>query len=197
MRGLHLATWLQGCYLSANAHYLGRRAISSTIFIGNLSYDTTEDELRTLLGEVDPRVRVRLGVDKATGRARGFAFAEFGDEAMAAHAIRRYDGMELRGRRLRVNDAADKPPPRAPRPPGATPVFAGPRSRAGFGGDRGPGGSPARPMYSPDYPPPEMPTDVMRFGGGGEFMHGGPPAGPNKKGGSRRNLRARKRSLRW
>ncbi len=55
-------------------------------------------------------------MDRATGKARGFAFAEFSDATKAADAIRRFDSFELRGRRLRVNDAADKPPARAPRP---------------------------------------------------------------------------------
>ena len=66
-------------------------------------------------------------MDRVTGRSRGFAFAEFSDSATAADAIRRFDSLEHRGRRLRVNDADDKPPPRAPRPPrpggGAPPCF--------------------------------------------------------------------------
>jgi RNA recognition motif-containing protein len=69
-----------------------------------------------VLTDVDPGVRVRLGMDRVTGRPRGFAFAEFSDATRAADAIRRFDAFELRGRRLRVNDADDKPPPRAPRP---------------------------------------------------------------------------------
>jgi cleavage stimulation factor subunit 2 len=131
-------------------------------------------------------VRVRIGLDKMTGRPRGFAFAEFGDDAKAADAIRRFDSVELRGRRLRVNDAADKPPPRAPRPPGAPSTGFTPRPGSSF--------SP-RPMYSPDFPPPEVPPDPEGPIGGSDFV-GRSPAG-NKKGGSRRNLRARKRSLRW
>jgi RNA recognition motif-containing protein len=122
--------------------------------------------LRTLLVEVDPRVRVRLGVDRLTGRSRGFAFAEFADAAMAADAIRRFDSLEHRGRRLRVNDADDKPPTRAPRPPrpggGAPPAFR------------------ATEFSARDFPPPEA----------SEF----PPF--RKNGGSRRGLRAKKRSLR-
>jgi RNA recognition motif-containing protein len=118
--------------------------------------------LRTLLVEVDPRVRVRLGVDRMTGRSRGFAFAEFSDAAMAADAIRRFDSLEHRGRRLRVNDAEDKPPARAPRP--------GPRPMAG----------------PPSFRPAEFapPTEMHEF----------PPF--RKNGGSRRGLRAKKRSLR-
>ena len=143
------------------------RVISTTIFIGNLSYDATEEELRTLLVEMDPGVRVRLGIDRATGRARGFAFAQFGSDAQAADAVRRLDGVDLRGRRLRVNDADDKPPPRAPRPP--------------------------RPEYS--SPPPaaaRMAAEVPA-----PFVETGDFKGFRKGGGSRRGLRARKRSLRY
>ena len=143
-----------------------RSPISSTIFIGNLSFEATEDELRTLLVEVDPRVRVRLGMDRVTGRSRGFAFAEFSDSAMAADAIRRFDSLEHRGRRLRVNDADDKPPARAPRPPrpgGQAPAFRTTEFSSGR-----------------DFPPPEI-ADFPAF---------------RKNGGSRRGLRAKKRSLR-
>ena len=69
-----------------------------------------------MLTDVDPGVRVRLGTDRVTGKPRGFAFAQFSDDVRAADAIRRFDSFELRGRRLRVNDADDKPPARAPRP---------------------------------------------------------------------------------
>lgn len=131
-----------------------------------MSYEATEEELRALFSEIDPGVRVRLGVDRATGKARGFAFAQFATDALAADAIRRFDGADVRGRRLRVNDADDKPPPRAPRPPrpDAGPSFA--RAPVEF------------------TPPPED-------GGGGDFR------GFRKGGGSRRGLRARKRSLRY
>src|SRR4030095_1579710 len=114
------------CYAPAKFWILRRSPISSTIFIGNLSFEATEDELRTLLVEVDPRVRVRLGIDRVTGRSRGFAFAECSDSAMAAATHPRVDTLEHRGRRLRVNDADDKPPARAPRPPrpsGSAPMF--------------------------------------------------------------------------
>src|SRR4029077_9579294 len=102
-----------------------------TIFIGNLSFETTEEELRTVLTDVDPGVRVRLGTDRVTGRPRGFAFAQFSDPARAADAIRRFDAFELRGRRLRVNDADDKPPARAPRPSAPAPMA----SMGGFQAD--------------------------------------------------------------
>jgi cleavage stimulation factor subunit 2 len=115
-----------------------------------------------VLVDVDPGVRVRLGTDRVTGRPRGFAFAQFSDAARAADAIRRFDAFELRGRRLRVNDADDKPPPRAPRPMSSAP------------------------------PPPAMDSfGAEGYGGGGDA----PPF--RRNGGSRRGLRARKRSLRY
>jgi len=146
------------CYRPAKSNP-EEATISSTIFIGNLSFETTEEELRTVLTDVDPSVRVRLGTDRVTGRPRGFAFAQFSDAARAADAIRRFDAFELRGRRLRVNDADDKPPPRAPRPTASTP------------------------------PPFEFNPDGFAPGGDA------PPF--RRNGGSRRGLRARKRSLRY
>jgi cleavage stimulation factor subunit 2 len=137
-----------------------------------LSYETTEEELRALLVEIDPSVRVRLGIDRVTGRARGFAFAQFGSDTLAADAIRRLDGFELRGRRMRVNDADDKPPARAPGPPRAD-NRGGPSGFAPASYNRGPVEMP---------PPPEEPGDFRGF---------------RKGGGSRRGLRARKRSLRY
>ena len=117
--------------------------------------------------EVDPGVRVRLGMDRVTGRPRGFAFAQFSDDARAADAIRRFDSFELRGRRLRVNDADDKPPPRAPRPQSA------PMGGAGGGGGGGAPSFDPRQYGEAPFEPPQW-----------------------KKGGSRRGLRAKKRSLR-
>lgn len=143
------------------------KVISSTIFIGNLSFDSTEDELRAVLVEIDPGVRVRLGKDKMTGKARGFAFAEFTTPTLAADAIKRIDGTELRNRRLRANDADDKPPPRAGGAPG------------GYSPNPGP-----RPQAPPSYltqPPPFMDGD--RFGG--PPPSGGRRSGKGRRGGKR------------
>ncbi len=129
------------------------------------------------MSAVDPSVRVRLGMDRATNKPRGFAFAQFSSDAVAADAVRRFDGADLRGRRMRVNDADDKPPARAPRPEGG----GGPPAGGGYA-PRPPGGAPRSPMeFVP--PPPE--------GESGDFK------GFRKGGGSRRGLRARKRSLRY
>jgi len=131
---------------------------------------------------VDPGVRVRLGMDRATGKPRGFAFAQFGSDAQAADAVRRFDGADLRGRRMRVNDADDKPPPRAPRPEGGSPGGYAPRPPGAGYPPRPAVGAPRSPMEFV-APPPE--------GEGGDFK------GFRKGGGRRRGLRARKRSLRY
>jgi RNA recognition motif-containing protein len=136
------------------------------------------------LSDVDAGVRVRLGMDRMTGKARGFAFAQFASDALAADAVRRFDGAELRGRRIRVNDADDKPPPRAPRPEGAGP------SRFGGGGYSRPNGGGA-PSGGAPFPRAPMEFTPPPEEGGGDFK------GFRKGGGSRRGLRARKRSLRY
>lgn len=112
-------------------------------------------------------------MDRATGKARGFAFAQFTSDTAAADAVRRFDGADLRGRRMRVNDADDKPPARAPRP-------------APGGGGGPPSGGPSYAPRAPMEFVPPPPED-----GGGDFK------GFRKGGGSRRGLRARKRSLRY
>ena len=127
-----------------------------------------------MLLDVDPGVRVRLGMDRVTGRPRGFAFAQFTDSARAADAIRRFDAFELKGRKLRVNDADDKPPARAPRPGG----YHAPSSAPSFNGAGGGGGG----------------FDTGGFSAGGGFEQ---EASFKRKGGSRRGLRAKKRSLRY
>jgi RNA recognition motif-containing protein len=155
--------------------------MSKTAFVGNLSYATTEEELTTLFAEAGPVVRARIGVDRETGRSRGFAFVEFANDEACAAAIERLNGQEIGGRRLRVNDADDKPPPRAPggpSPSGFRPNGFAPRPG---GPDRFPG----RPSFSVE-PPPEMFETRSNFDDGRRR--------PNSKG-SRRGLRGRKRSL--
>jgi cold-inducible RNA-binding protein len=78
------------------------------IYVGNLSYNTTEDELRTLFeahGKVD---RASLAMDRATGRARGFGFIEMPNDAEARAAISELNETELGGRKMMVNEAKPK-----------------------------------------------------------------------------------------
>jgi cold-inducible RNA-binding protein len=97
------------------------------LFVGNLSFQTSESDLRTLFGPFGEVVRIHLATDRETGQARGFGFVEMTDDNEAAKAIAALDGKELGGRKLRVSEAR----PRAQRP-------SGPRS--GSGGGRGRGG---------------------------------------------------------
>lgn len=103
------------------------------LFVGNLSYSTTEADLRTYFGTIAPPSQIVLPVDRETGRPRGFAFVEYLDRGHAEQAIQRFNGQPFNGRPLAVSEARA----REDRGPGA-----GPRPGGGFGGPRpgGPGG---------------------------------------------------------
>ena len=80
----------------------------TNIYVGNCSYDLTDEQLRDLFatyGEVD---RVSIIRDRETGRSRGFAFVEMSDSAAALAAIEGLNGTELGGRALKVNEAKPK-----------------------------------------------------------------------------------------
>ncbi|MBZ8182621.1 MAG: RNA-binding protein [Oscillatoria sp. PMC 1051.18] len=76
-----------------------------TIYIGNLSYQATEDDIRTVFAEYGSIKRVVLPTDRETGRVRGFAFVEMNEESQEESAISELDGAEWMGRQLRVNKA--------------------------------------------------------------------------------------------
>lgn len=88
--------------------------ISTRVFVGNLSFDTTQRGLETLFSELGPVSEVFLPMDRNTGRPRGFAFVQFADESAATRAIERFNGHELDGRALRVTEAEARQP-RTPR----------------------------------------------------------------------------------
>jgi RNA recognition motif-containing protein len=92
-----------------------------SLFVGNLSFRTTESELNALFAPFGQVTRVNLVKDRETGRARGFAFVERPDDEEAAKAIAGLDGKAIGGGNLKVNEA---------RPKDATPR---PRSSAGGG----------------------------------------------------------------
>jgi RNA recognition motif-containing protein len=83
--------------------------MSHKVFVGNVSFDVQSDELESLFGQVGEVVEVFQPTDRESGRPRGFAFVEFADAAAIEAAIERFDGFELRGRNLRVNEAEQKP----------------------------------------------------------------------------------------
>lgn len=74
-----------------------------------MSFDATQNELESLFSQVGVVSEVFVPTDRATGRPRGFAFVQFEDADHAAEAIKRFDGYELRGRNLRVNEAEERP----------------------------------------------------------------------------------------
>ncbi|HEY9639493.1 MAG TPA: RNA-binding protein [Coleofasciculaceae cyanobacterium] len=76
-----------------------------SIYIGNLSYEATQDNLTQVFAEYGTVKRVQLPTDRETGRLRGFAFIEMGTEAEETAAIEALDGAEWMGRDLRVNKA--------------------------------------------------------------------------------------------
>ncbi|NEQ31924.1 MAG: RNA-binding protein [Leptolyngbya sp. SIO4C5] len=76
-----------------------------TIYVGNLSFQASEDDLRDVFTEYGEVVRISLPVDRETGRKRGFAFVEMADESKEDLAISELDGAEWLGRELRVNKA--------------------------------------------------------------------------------------------
>lgn len=112
--------------------------ISTKLFVGNVSFDTPKEEIERLFGEAGQISEVFVPTDRETGRPRGFAFVEFADAAAAEAAIQRFDGYELNGRPLRVNEAQERRP-RAPsfRPQAAPPDFGPPPFGGGGGGGGG------------------------------------------------------------
>ncbi len=76
-----------------------------TIYVGNLSFQASEDDVREVFGEYGTISRVSLPIDRETGRMRGFAFIEMSDEASEDKAIGELDGAEWLGRQLRVSKA--------------------------------------------------------------------------------------------
>ncbi|MBE9206512.1 RNA-binding protein [Nostoc sp. LEGE 06077] len=76
-----------------------------SIYVGNLSYDVTEDDIKGVFAEYGTVKRVQVPTDRETGRLRGFAFVEMGTDAEEAAAIEALDGAEWMGRGLKVNKA--------------------------------------------------------------------------------------------
>ena len=85
------------------------------LFIGNMSFQTTEGDLRAMFEPYGEINRVNVVTDRDTGRARGFAFVELANDAEAAKAITALNGKEVDGRALNVNEARPKPERSGPR----------------------------------------------------------------------------------
>ena len=105
--------------------------MGTKLYVGNLSFNTTENELQELFSQAGTVQEVSLMQDKFTGKSRGFAFVTMGSDEDAQNAISKLNGQTVEGRALTVNEAR----PREPRPPGG-----GGRGYGGGGGGGGYGG---------------------------------------------------------
>jgi RNA recognition motif-containing protein len=148
------------------------------LFVGNLSYATTEADLRAHFGAIAAPSQVVLPVDRETGRPRGFAFVEFAERAHAEAAIQRFNGQVFNGRPLAVSEARareDRGPggPRPGGPPGPRPGGFGPRPS--FGGPRPFDPSAPAPPRSRNFGPDARP---QRGGQKGKKKDAERPRGP-------------------
>ncbi|MBI4317014.1 MAG: RNA-binding protein [Chloroflexi bacterium] len=82
--------------------------MATRLYVGNLPYSTTEDELRTLFGQAGTVVSVDLPSDRYTGRPRGFGFVDMESTAEAEEAVRKFDGYSLENRSIRVEIAKER-----------------------------------------------------------------------------------------
>ena len=83
--------------------------MTKKLYVGNLSYNTTEDGLRNLFSGFGPVASAKIIFDRETNNSKGFGFIEMESEEAAKAAIEGTNGQEFDGRQLRVNEAIDKP----------------------------------------------------------------------------------------
>lgn len=155
--------------------------MSTRLFVGNLSYATTEEELRTAFSQSGRTVEsVRVAMDRQTQRPRGFAFIEMAKEQDADSAIKELNQSMVGGRTIFVEKAQDRPPAGGARPGGGFAPRSGPGPRPG---DR-PGYTPGGPGAGP--PRPRPPHAAGGFG----RIPGGPGSFPPSDDAARRNKAA-------
>ena len=131
------------------------------IYVGNLPYSATEEEVSDLFVEFGPVERVKIITDRETGQSKGFAFVTLGDQSQLNAAIEAVNEKDFQGRALRVNASE----PREPRTGGG-----GGGGYGGGGGNRGGGGG-----------------GGYKGGGGGGGYKGGGGGGGNRGGGGGRD----------
>ena len=105
------------------------------IYVGNLPYTATEEDVTDLFASYGPVDRVKIITDRETGRSKGFAFVTLGDQSQLNTAIEALDGQDFQGRALRVNASE----PKEPRSGGGG-GGGGDRRGGGGGGYKGGGG---------------------------------------------------------
>ena len=84
--------------------------MSKKLYVGNLSYSTTEESLASVFEAYGPVLSTTIIKDRETGNSKGFGFVELEDEGQAQRAIESLSGREVDGRRIRVNEAQEKRP---------------------------------------------------------------------------------------
>jgi RNA recognition motif-containing protein len=182
------------------------------LFVGNLNFRTNDDDLRQLFSEAGTCESASVMMDRATGRSRGFGFVEMSTDAEAEKAVQTFNGYEFQGRNLNVNEARERSAGGGGGGYGGG--YGGGRPSGGYGGGGGyaggggggyaggGGGRGGGYVGGGD-------RDFSGFGGGGGDFGGGGGGDssgfgggfnrgnnkPRKEGGSRRGLRAKKRSL--
>jgi RNA recognition motif-containing protein len=112
--------------------------VMKNIYVGNLSFDSTEDQVRSMFEAYGPVDRVSIVTDRDTGQPRGFAFVEMPDDDAASKAMDALNGTNLGGRNLTVNEA--RPKTDRPRREGGGGRGGYGRSGGGGGGRGGSGG---------------------------------------------------------
>lgn len=100
------------------------------LYVGNLSFSTTEGDLSNLFSQVGEVQSLRLMTDRDTGQSRGFAFVELSNRSEGEQAISQFNGMMVNGREIKVNEAKPQEDRRG-----------GGGGRGGYGGGRGGGGN--------------------------------------------------------
>ncbi|HEX5791305.1 MAG TPA: RNA-binding protein [Luteolibacter sp.] len=116
----------------------GFKSTTMDIYVGNLPYSATEEDITKLFSNYGPVSRVKIITDRETGRSKGFGFVTLGDQSQLNAAIEAMNGFEYEGRALRVNASE----PKAPRPPGGGGGGYGqrPPREGGYSQDRRGGG---------------------------------------------------------
>ena len=133
------------------------------IYVGNLPYSTTEEDVSGLFAAYGPVERVKIITDRETGRSKGFAFVTLGDQAQLNAAIEALNGYDYQGRALRVNASE----PKEARPSGGGGGYGGERRGGGGGGGGGGYGGERRGGGGGGY------GGERRGGGGGGYKGGG------------------------